>query len=148
MFDSFHCFRNLPLELQTEIWNSAVRPAKAGVQIFSLTSQHRSQSHEGGASETPWADTYYLTGPKWAFGPKSSQFSAIDETTASWTKNNPSTYLIDSGLWNACRQSRRAMRDILGPAEPIAVRMIVRWGHSNGEIRDPNNSTNSTDDLY
>ncbi|KAI3574030.1 hypothetical protein IWW34DRAFT_634224 [Fusarium oxysporum f. sp. albedinis] len=127
MFDSFHCFGNLPVELQIEIWSSAVRPAKAGVQIFSLSSGHRSQSHEDDAPESPWADTYYLTAPKWAFGPKSSRFSAFDETTASWTKNNPSTYLIDSGLWNACRQSHRAMRDILGPTKPIAIRMKVGY---------------------
>ncbi|KAF4435488.1 hypothetical protein F53441_13496 [Fusarium austroafricanum] len=139
MFDSFHCFRNLPVELQTEIWSSAVRPVKAGVQIFSLSSDHRSQSHGDGAPEAPWADTYYLTAPKWAFGPKSSRFSAFDETTASWTKNNPSTYLIDSGLWNACRQSHRAMRDILGPTEPRAIRMTVRCSHSNGEIDAPEN---------
>ncbi|KAF5721636.1 hypothetical protein FMUND_3519 [Fusarium mundagurra] len=137
MFDSFHCFINLPVELQTEIWSSAVRPAEAGVQIFSLSSGHRSQSHEDDAPESPWADTYYLTAPKWAFGPKSSRFRAFDETTASWTKNNPSTYLIDSGLWNACRQSHRAMRDILGPTKPIAIRMKVGCGRSKVEVDAP-----------
>ncbi|EMT69274.1 hypothetical protein FOC4_g10000586, partial [Fusarium odoratissimum] len=122
MLDSFHCFRNLPVELQIEIWSSAARPAKAGVQIFSLSSGHRSQPHEDGAPEVPWADSYYLTAPKWAFGPQSSRFNGFDEITASWTKNNFSTYLIDSGLWSACRQSHRVMRDILGPTKPIVIR--------------------------
>ncbi|KAH7231852.1 uncharacterized protein BKA55DRAFT_598521 [Fusarium redolens] len=106
---------------------SAVRPAKAGVQIFSLSSDHRSQPHEDGVSEAPWVDAYYLTAPKWAFGPKSSRVNGFDEITVSWTKNNLSTYLIDSGLWSACRQSHCVMRDILGPTKPIAIRKKVRY---------------------
>ncbi|EXL90166.1 hypothetical protein FOIG_16567 [Fusarium odoratissimum NRRL 54006] len=137
MLDSFHCFRNLPVELQIEIWSSAARPAKAGVQIFSLSSGHRSQPHEDGAPEVPWADSYYLTAPKWAFGPQSSRFNGFDEITASWTKNNFSTYLIDSGLWSACRQSHRVMRDILGPTKPIVIRTKVRCGRSNVEVDAP-----------
>ncbi|KAM5529375.1 hypothetical protein FOXYSP1_17219 [Fusarium oxysporum f. sp. phaseoli] len=137
MFDSFHCFRNLPVELQIEIWSSAVRPAKAGVQIFSLSSDHRSQAHEDGASGAPWVDSYYLTAPRWAFGPKSSRVNGFDEITASWTKNNLSTYLIDSGLWGACRQSHCVMRDILGPTKPIAIRTKVRRGRSDVEVDVP-----------
>ncbi|KAF4338874.1 hypothetical protein FBEOM_7225 [Fusarium beomiforme] len=137
MFDSFHCFRNLPVEIQTEIWSSAVRPAEAGVQIFSLSSGHRSQSHEGDAPESPWSDGYYLAAPKWAFGPKSGRFGASNVTTASWTKNNPSTYLIDSGLWTACRQSHRVMRDILSPTKPMAIRTKVRCDRSNVEVEAP-----------
>ncbi|EGU89405.1 hypothetical protein FOXB_00075 [Fusarium oxysporum f. sp. conglutinans Fo5176] len=104
------------------IWSSAVRPAKAGVQIFSLSSDHRSQPHEDDDPEAPWVGSYYLTAPRWAFGPKSSRVNGFDEITASWTKNNLSTYLIDSGLWGACRQSHCVMRDILGPTKPIAIR--------------------------
>ncbi|KAJ4148671.1 hypothetical protein NW765_016381 [Fusarium oxysporum] len=137
MLDSFHCFRSLPAELQIEIWISAVRPAKAGVQIFSLSSGHRSRSHDDGAPEAPWVDSYYLTAPKWAFGPKSSRVNGFEEITASWTKNNPSTYLLDSGVWNACRQSNRVMRDVLGPTKPIAIRTKVRCGRSNVEIDAP-----------
>ncbi|KAH7459267.1 hypothetical protein FOMA001_g20130 [Fusarium oxysporum f. sp. matthiolae] len=137
MFDSFHCFTNLPVELQIEIWSSAVRPAKAGVQIFSLSSDHRSQPHEDGAPEAPWVGSYYLTAPRWAFGPKSSRVNGFDEITASWTKNNPSTYLLDSGVWNACRQSNRVMRDVLGPTKPIAIRTKVRCGRSDVEVDAP-----------
>ncbi|KAH7142476.1 hypothetical protein DER46DRAFT_640347 [Fusarium sp. MPI-SDFR-AT-0072] len=107
---------------------SAVRPAKAGVQIFSLSSDHRSQPHEDDDPEAPWVGSYYLTAPRWAFGPKSSRVNGFDEITASWTKNNLSTYLIDSGLWGACRQSHCVMRDILGPTKPIAIRTKVRYG--------------------
>ncbi|KAH7195125.1 hypothetical protein BKA60DRAFT_660771 [Fusarium oxysporum] len=106
---------------------SAVRPAKAGIQIFSLSSGHRSQPHEDGASEAPWVDSYYLTAPKWAFGPKSSRVNGFDEITASWTNNNLSTYLIDSGLWSACKQSHHVMRNILGPTKPIAIRTKMRY---------------------
>ncbi|EWZ79235.1 hypothetical protein FOWG_16600 [Fusarium oxysporum f. sp. lycopersici MN25] len=137
MFDSFHCFRNLPVELQIEIWSSAVRPAKAGIQIFSLSSGHRSQPHEDGASEAPWVDSYYLTAPKWAFGPKSSRVNGFDEITASWTNNNLSTYLIDSGLWSACKQSHHVMRNILGPTKPIAIRTKMRCGRSNANMDAP-----------
>ncbi|KAK5654578.1 hypothetical protein OQA88_7207 [Cercophora sp. LCS_1] len=27
----------------------------------------------------------------------------------SWTANNPSTYLVDAGLWTACQESKRVM---------------------------------------
>ncbi|SPJ81819.1 uncharacterized protein FTOL_09224 [Fusarium torulosum] len=133
MSDSFQYFKSLPVELQREIWCSAVRPTNPGVQIFSLRSDDRSQSHEDGAQEAPWADTYYLTAPQWAFSPGSNQFSSFDEATASWTENNPSTYLIDSGLWNACSLSRRVMRDKLGPTQPIMLRTRVSYGSCNVE---------------
>ncbi|PNP74471.1 hypothetical protein FNYG_12190 [Fusarium nygamai] len=137
MLDSFHCFGNLPLELQTEIWSSAIRPTKAGVQILSLHSDQKNQSHKGGASEAPWSSNYYLAAPKWAFGPKSSRIAASGEATFSWTKNNPSTYLIDSGVWSACRQSHCIMKDILSSTKPKVIHIKVRCGSSNIEVDAP-----------
>ncbi|RKL10783.1 hypothetical protein BFJ70_g16464 [Fusarium oxysporum] len=124
MRHSFQYFGSLPAELQTEIWSVAVRPAKPGIQIFSLSSGCEDESPEHDA-KVSWADTCHLTAPKWDFGPKpdfpipSEQLKAM----AAWATNNPSTYLIDWGLWDTCRQSRRTMTDKLGPYKPVTIQM-------------------------
>ncbi|KAI7764321.1 hypothetical protein LZL87_014171 [Fusarium oxysporum] len=124
MRHSFQYFGSLPAELQTEIWSAAVRPAKPGIQIFSLSSGCEDESPEHDA-KVSWADTCHLTAPKWAFGPKpdfpipSEQLKAM----AAWATNNPSTYLIDWGLWDTCRQSRCTMTDKLGPYKPVTIQM-------------------------
>ncbi|KAK0757442.1 hypothetical protein N5P37_010167 [Trichoderma harzianum] len=41
-------------------------------------------------------------------------FRNANATTPSFDAHNPSTYLIDSGLWTACQQSRNIMRDAYG----------------------------------
>ncbi|KAK7570265.1 hypothetical protein V3481_019451 [Fusarium oxysporum f. sp. vasinfectum] len=64
----------------------------------------------------------YLSAPKWAFGPTSHCPKNLKDTTASWTKNNPSTYLLDSGLWSACRLSRKIIGDKLDEAKFFVVR--------------------------
>lgn len=43
--------------------------------------------------------------------------SKLDPETPSWTVSNPSSYLMDSGLWTACKESREIMEkryDTLG----------------------------------
>ncbi|GKU09254.1 unnamed protein product [Fusarium langsethiae] len=134
MLNSFHLFGSLPVELQTEIWSFAVRPTKPGVQVFSLSSDSRGQPHGENTQEAPWAATYCLTAPKWTFGPISSTVNTFDETLASWTKNNPSTYVVDSGLWNACRHSHRVMRDIIESTKPMVVQTKVERGNRQGKV--------------
>ncbi|KAF5623636.1 uncharacterized protein FTJAE_10568 [Fusarium tjaetaba] len=129
---SFQYFGNLPAELQMEIWNDAVRPAKPGIQIFSLSSGCEDGSPEHDA-KVSWADTCHLTAPKWAFGPKPDcpippeQLKAM----AVCATNNPSTYVTDWGLWDTCRQSRRTMTDKLSPYEPVTIQMRRDCGIAN-----------------
>ncbi|SPJ87899.1 uncharacterized protein FTOL_12368 [Fusarium torulosum] len=125
MLDSFQYFESLPTELQMEIWSFAVRPTSPGVQIFSLVSYHRSTPHEYRGLEAHQVATYHLEAPKWAFG-SGHNFNAFDGPTASWTKNNPSTYLVDSGLSRACRRSNHAIRHKLGSINPVVIPTRVR----------------------
>ncbi|KAL3587346.1 hypothetical protein FPOAC2_13241 [Fusarium poae] len=125
MLNSFHLFTSLPVELQAEIWSRAVRSTKPGVQVFSLSSDAMCQQHGENTQNYPWAATYRLMAPKWSFGPISATVNNSHSTLASWTKSNPSTYLVDSGLWNACRHSNRVMRDIIEATGPMVVQTKV-----------------------
>ncbi|KAF5716590.1 hypothetical protein FGLOB1_2512 [Fusarium globosum] len=117
MLSSFHYFGSLPPELQAHIWKLSVRPTKPGVQVFSLSkSSIPDLSNRGGTAVA------YLSAPKWAFGPTSNCPRSLRDISASWTRNNPSTYLFDSGLWSACLNSRKIMRDNLHEAEFLVVR--------------------------
>ncbi|KAG5742957.1 hypothetical protein H9Q70_014326 [Fusarium xylarioides] len=49
--------------------------------------------------------------------------------------NNPSTYLIDYGLWDTCRQSRRTMADKLTPYKPVTIQMRRDCGIANKVTR-------------
>ena len=133
MLSSFHLFESLPVELQAEIWSFAVRPTKPGVQIFSLSSDPRDQPDGDSTQEPSWGATYFLSAPKWAFGPISCTVNTLDEILASWTKNNSSTYLVDSGLWNACRHSHRVMRNVIKSIEPMVVQTKVERGSRKGK---------------
>jgi hypothetical protein len=131
MFGLFHYFERLPAELQTEIWTAAVRPAKPGIQIFSFSCDSKKRSPADGTPEAPWNDKYYLMTSKWSFGPKSNHFSTFDEPIASWRRNNPSTYVLDSGLWNTCRQSRYIVRGKLAPIKPLVIWTMPECGSLN-----------------
>ncbi|KAK5658240.1 hypothetical protein OQA88_2215 [Cercophora sp. LCS_1] len=48
-------------------------------------------------------------------------------TDYSWTESNPSTYMIDSGLWSACRESKEIAKKWLGN----------RWRGENRDRRTP-----------
>ncbi|RBR18615.1 uncharacterized protein FIESC28_05967 [Fusarium coffeatum] len=137
MFDAFHFFTRLPVELQTEIWTLAIRPTTPGVQTFSLSSKSGKELSENTAEDAPWAVTYHLTAPKWAFAPMSNRVCTFQETLASWTKNNPSTYLVDSGVWNACRHSHNVMRDIIKSRKPMVVKTKMVCGDLNVEASLP-----------
>ncbi|CAG2003877.1 unnamed protein product [Fusarium graminearum] len=125
MLNSFHLFTSLPVELQAEIWSLAVRSTTPGVQVFSLSSDAMGQQQGDNTQSYPWAATYRLTAPKWSFGPISTTVNKSQATLASWTKGNPSTYLVDSGLWNACRHSHRVMRDLIEATGPMVVQTKV-----------------------
>ncbi|KAF5974097.1 hypothetical protein FBULB1_7929 [Fusarium bulbicola] len=123
MLSSFHCFGSLPPELQEHIWKLSVRPTKPGVQVFSLSSSSNANlSNKAGTAVASLATPSYFSAPKWAFGPTSNYPQSLRDTTASWTHNNPSTYLFDSGLWSACIQSRNIIRNTLNEDKFLVVR--------------------------
>ncbi|KAF5988546.1 hypothetical protein FBULB1_1422 [Fusarium bulbicola] len=132
MLNSFHYFGRLPPELQAHIWKLSVRPAKPGVHVFSLNSgSNENLSTRGGNTVASPAPPSYLSAPKWAFDPTSNRPRNLRDTTASWTQNNPSTYLLDSGLWSACSQSRNIIRDKLDETKFLVVRTRANHQDAN-----------------
>lgn len=99
--------------LMQKIWERVIPPHRPGVHIFAL--------------ENPESNSFNPYLPRWT--PLSAPilppddggygwfFRHTNSVPSSWHAHNPSTYLIDSGLWNACKQSRAVMRKVYQVAE-------------------------------
>jgi hypothetical protein len=105
---TFHLFPLLPKELRDAIWDFAIRPEGPSAHFFtvfessndaewSLLSQH--------AMRHPLAERCCLAAPH----ARSDTSDDNQEKQFSWVRGNRSAYLIDSGLWTACTESRDAM---------------------------------------
>ncbi|RSL42164.1 hypothetical protein CEP54_015580 [Fusarium duplospermum] len=94
MSGTFHCFNQLPWELKNMIWNFALRPSRPGVQIFNLHNRETDGPVEN-EMDVAVHDSY----------PYSNYRIAVPNCD----NNNPSTYLLDGGLWTACKESRLVM---------------------------------------
>lgn len=100
---TFHGFSRLPRELRDMIWDGAMRQLELpGVHFFSQTftddnclSLQRRHYCDGSSGVDVFAAPE--TPLQFANGP------------TSWTNENPSSYMIDGGMWTACRESRAAM---------------------------------------
>jgi hypothetical protein len=106
----FHKFLLLPQELQTTIWDIAVRPDVPAAHTFSLMIPRRR------ANKVKIAEQYSvlpLSQKRWREfqdGGAILTLAAPDyHGNHSWTRSNTSAYMIDSGLWTACKASRDAM---------------------------------------
>ncbi|KAK1757091.1 hypothetical protein QBC47DRAFT_378394 [Echria macrotheca] len=109
---AFHYFPLLPFELRELIWKFAVRPAVPGAHFFTV----KHDQSRGFSSEFQALHPYRNGRQPWCLGaprclPKTAEFTRdlLEATPPSWLHNNPSSYLIDSGLWSACRESRLVM---------------------------------------
>ncbi len=110
---AFHHFSKLPAELQLRIWELAVRDDRPAVHF--LTSSRRGESGpqlepnlrcaivgHGITEERAAAADHRCSAPK-----------CPEAGGQSWTVNNRSGYMLDIGLWTACRDSRQAViRDV------------------------------------
>ncbi|KAH6981815.1 hypothetical protein BKA56DRAFT_584561 [Ilyonectria sp. MPI-CAGE-AT-0026] len=109
MPELFSRFLDLPWELREEIWRLALRPSRPGVQVFGIYNSDEDK-HDNDPRDDLLLNTFrhsYLciSAPKW--GPRVIGAHPDNRKDhASWTCNNPSTYLIDRGLWTACKESR------------------------------------------
>ncbi|RSL70851.1 hypothetical protein CEP53_001712 [Fusarium sp. AF-6] len=108
MPESFHPFPWLPLELRLMIWTFVLQPRVPGVHIFG-TDYGKYNSNNGYVAPSddfarPLNRGY---GVKQLTAPTPRARPAASTTPEpSWTTNNPSSYLIDGGLWTACQESR------------------------------------------
>ncbi|KAK3937295.1 hypothetical protein QBC46DRAFT_416538 [Diplogelasinospora grovesii] len=109
MATTFHPFPLLPWELRDKIWKLAIRPAVPGAHVFRVYNAKDSErfgpEHETSCDNYPCISKSRLAAPRCL--PRGVGFSPNVQAAApiSWTRNNPSSYLIDSGLWAACKES-------------------------------------------
>lgn len=135
MPDTFPHFPLLPFELRDKIWKFAVRPAVPGAHIFSTYLNWFDSKPEGFLSSFqafhPFNPSRCLAAPQCL--PKTSTFTpdSLAAMPQSWLRNNPSTYLVDSGLWSACRESRRVIEHAFRCPE---YHGHADWGISNSVI--------------
>lgn len=110
MATEFHLFPFLPWELRDQIWKLAIRPDLPGAHIFRVSD---ADDHETSDDNDSYRCAKSLLAAPQCL-PKSVDFTpaAPAAATISWTLNNPSTYLIDSGLWTACKESRLAIEQV------------------------------------
>ncbi|KAH8738169.1 hypothetical protein BGZ61DRAFT_281511, partial [Ilyonectria robusta] len=131
----FHRFSELPLELREEIWKLTIRPNRPGVHAFSIYSSKEDEDAIDEMNDARIPAAYYpdlrLAAPQLALRSIDNPSSKRKDTTASWTVNNPSTYLIDGGLWTACKESRLIMERHFCTQEWNAIR-----NHSFQSFRD------------
>ncbi|KAF4978579.1 hypothetical protein FZEAL_5071 [Fusarium zealandicum] len=104
MADSFYLFGQLPPELRDEIWRFALRPRQRGVQVFHVK------------EITPSDLNRFRVQAPACKPPNHDLNSEADSDSPCWIRNNPSTYLIDRGLWTACRESRWVIQQAFGGA--------------------------------
>ncbi|KAK4143643.1 uncharacterized protein C8A04DRAFT_37259 [Dichotomopilus funicola] len=109
MSRQFHPFPRLPWELREKIWKFAVRPALPGAHVFTVYDandlDYADSEHTLRCNTSWWISGSRLAAPKCL--PRGIDLDSHSAVSApnSWTLNNPSTYLIDSGLWTACKES-------------------------------------------
>ncbi|KAF5716679.1 hypothetical protein FMUND_6206 [Fusarium mundagurra] len=124
---TFPLFSQLPLELWEQIWKSAIRPDKPGVQTFRVyhpeldNPGHAVDIHgftiEGGSRLVLQDDPmclYRLALPVWNKYPDSTDGSSDHDI---------STYLIDSSLWMVCHESRSMMKRVFGSSDTSSQRL-------------------------
>ena len=109
MATEFRFFPFLPWELRDQICKLAIRPALPGAHVFRVPNVNASEQN---CPEDETDDNCEFCISRWHPAapqclPKSVDFSPASQAAApiSWTLKNPSTYLIDSGLWTACKES-------------------------------------------
>ncbi|KAF4464125.1 hypothetical protein FALBO_9038 [Fusarium albosuccineum] len=119
MNDIFHHFGDLPKELRDEIWNLAVRPDRPGAHIFKLYDKRNETVHEKKRVNSSYCNlaTYRLAAPSCKKHAEVGKICESGNTTQSRRGNNMSTYIIDGGLWTACKESRETMKRRFKPQQ-------------------------------
>lgn len=117
----FTCFPRLPTEIRLMIWDMAIqnRNAERLAHFFTLHNDARHDSIRltkiGGPGPLQWQRQLSEWCFKTALGPPPLRHQAAS-TDKDFTEkyvwdhpSNPSGYLMDSGLWGACRESQEAI---------------------------------------
>ena len=154
MAAEFHFFPLLPWEFREKIWKLAIRPALPGAHVFRVyavnDSEHANPEHEASRNPCLWDSKSSLAAPRCL--PRGCDFdpAAQAATPISWTLNNPSTYLIDSGLWTACKESLLVIeKEFQTPArrqEAWSLSEVESYRKSRGRFTLPETATYAASD--
>ncbi|RSL73764.1 hypothetical protein CEP54_000134 [Fusarium duplospermum] len=98
MVRKFHRFPDLPWELRDMIWNFALRPNIPGVHVFKLYNKTTDHGVDRNVDVFDQHGSLRLAAPQ------------NNKTSITRNRDNPSTYLIDGGLWTACKESNLVMK--------------------------------------
>ncbi|KAI2463262.1 hypothetical protein F4781DRAFT_133673 [Annulohypoxylon bovei var. microspora] len=101
---TFTSFSNLPKELRDMIWDFAIRDERPGAHFFLLGNL----CEELNAVDLKYEQIHSKEEEKFPIFALRYSVDATDGFPR--TTYNQSAYLIDSGLWTACRESRDAMQ--------------------------------------
>ncbi|EEU39931.1 uncharacterized protein NECHADRAFT_79659 [Fusarium vanettenii 77-13-4] len=113
MNDTFHRFVHLPWDIREQIWKFALRPSLPGVHIFKLYKPNPGDGPDKKLdiiSHHRRHESLRLAAPD---GEESTSAENHD-TDVTQNRDNPSTYLIDGGLWTACKDSRHVIQRHFG----------------------------------
>lgn len=107
----FSLFSALPTELREEIWNLAIRPKRSGVHIFRVYSTY--MDHETSPEEV----IHFSANEASFYGHERCELSlavplphkSLDGANKDGARMT-SSYMIDTGLWTACHESRSMMK--------------------------------------
>ncbi|KAI3398628.1 hypothetical protein diail_8813 [Diaporthe ilicicola] len=110
----FHHFSGLPRELRDPIWDMAIRDGDPTVHFFTLYDHFE----DSDSVVDPAKKVHVISetcSPFFDVGFAAPRSRGSDQL--SWTDGNISTYLSDSGLWTACKESRERMLKYFKPFE-------------------------------
>ena len=138
---TFHPFPRLPKELRDAIWALAIRPKKPSAHFFTVfdcakdaewwvlsqySIRHRFRRRCGLAAPASRTSDHHSQEEQ------QQQQQQRQEQQFSWVQGSRSGYLIDSGLWTACTESRAVMERRFKVAEWDIKREALRYPR-NGE---------------
>ncbi|QPC70690.1 hypothetical protein HYE68_001442 [Fusarium pseudograminearum] len=107
---TFNRFPDLSPELRIQIWKHAIREDKPGVHIF---------NHDGpGPVVSKGWRSWTFTKPL----PR-HYFNSVKQDVP---RKNTSTYLIDGGMWTACKESQSIMNDHFRQSEWLETSSITK----------------------
>ncbi|KAJ0276620.1 hypothetical protein COL940_008216 [Colletotrichum noveboracense] len=93
---SFHRFLDLPAELRLQIWESVAYTAAQPRIHFMPIDEYTEEAF----------DRRWISGLLDLDGSgQASDVEIMPKTERSWVKDNDSAYLIDAGMWTACKES-------------------------------------------
>lgn len=111
---TFHPFPRLPWELRNEIWKHSIRPLdRPGAHVFYI---EKRDLEDPGPYECGVVCGPIEVEPCPLEDPDTYLSVAVPaKTLSSGPSGNPSAYVVDGGLWTACKETRSDGTDLQSP---------------------------------